>query len=332
MKKGLLFLSALLTAQASFCQLTQSNELAIGTHNMYVVDTTSATLPSIEVLTTITGTGVTWDYSNGVMDASETQGLVVSSVSGNATYPNATKMFSQGTIDQYYHSTASARILDGYIYDAGGMLGVVDVVFSGGLSYITYPFNYGSTVATNFSGNATTGSLPTPVPFNGKIVSKIDGTGTLKLMGQDVPDVFRLSIIDTVSAEVMGISINLIRTQFEYYETANPETPLFLDATIEVVGVNKERQVLSKNLAQVGVNTVNIENFKVFPNPAVDEFTVSGSFSKGNVEVTDMAGRIVFAGEINAGSTVKLTDAKSGIYMVKVSAEGKTAMQKLTVK
>lgn len=332
MKKGLLFLSALLTAQASFSQLTQSNELAIGTHNMYVVDTTSATLPTLEVLASVTGTGVTWDYSNGVMDVSETQGLVVSSVSGNATYPNATKMFSQGTIDQYYHSTASARILDGYIYDAGGDVGIIDVVFTGGLSYITYPFNYGSTVATNFSGSATSSSIPTPIPFTGKIVSKIDGTGTLKLMSDEFTNVFRLSVVDTVVATFFAIEINLIRTQYEYYETANPSVPLFIDATIEVVGVNKERQVLSKNLAQVGVNTINIENFKVFPNPAVDEFTVSGNFSKGNVEVTDMAGRIVFTGEINAGSTVKLKDAKSGIYMVKVSAEGKTAMQKLTVK
>lgn len=330
MKKGLLFLSALLTAQASFSQLTQSNELAIGTHNMYVVDTTSATLPSLATLASIAGANVTWDYSNGAMDVNETQGLVVAAVSGNTTYPNATKSFSQGTIDQYYHSTASARILDGYKYDAGEGLGIIDVVITGGLSYITYPFNYGSTVATNFSGTAATGMGN--IPFTGKIFSKIDGTGTLKLMDQDINDVFRLSIIDTVSATFMVFNINLIRTQYEYYETANPSVPLFIDATIEVVGVNKERQVLSKNLAQVGLNTVAIDNFVVYPNPAVDAFTVNGNFSKGHVEVTDMAGRTVFAGEINAGSTVKLNDAKSGIYMVKVNAEGKTAMQKLTIK
>lgn len=330
MKKGLLFLSALLSAQASFSQLTQSNELAIGTYNMYVVDTAAASLPSIATLSAITGADVIWDYSNGAMDAAETQGLVVTAVNANTTYPNATKMFSQGTIEQFYHSTATQRVLDGYKYDAGAGVGVVDVVITGGLPYITYPFNYGSTVATNFAGTAATGLGD--IPFTGKIVSKIDGTGTLKLMSDEFTNVFRLSVVDTVVATYFAMEVNLIRTQYEYYEIADPSTPLFLDATIEVIGVSSERQVLSKNLSTVGMTKLNIENFVVYPNPAVDEITVTGDFATGSVEVTDMAGRMVFSGEIKAGSTVKLNDAKSGIYMVKLTAEGKTAMQKLTIK
>lgn len=331
MKKGFLLVSVLVSASIATAQLTQDNEPAVGSTSMYVVDT-SEFMPSMAGLLAVSGATAVWDYSAVVMSAGSTQNVVVTN-SSNSLYPSATKTLTQGTIVQYFHSTATERILDGYTYDAGAPIGTVDVVYDiDPAIMMTYPFAFGSSLQDDFEGTASTGMGD--FGFTGRVYSSIDGTGTLMLPGEEVSDVFRLKMIDTVLATNVPFvgEIELIRTQFEYYKLATSNMPIFIDASIEISGMGAERQILSSILSTVNVDNATIENLEVYPNPSNGTFTINGNFSKGNVEVTDMAGRIVFTGEINAGSTVKLKDAKSGIYMVKVSAEGKTAMQKLTVK
>lgn len=330
MKKGFLLLSTLLAGSAVFGQLTQANEPSAGSTTMYVVDTASANVPTLDALEAATGTSAIWNYSNADMSASSTFSVVTSNVNSNATFPSATKSINQGAFLQYFHSSASARTVDGFIYDDAGGFGEVTVKYASGNNYIAYPMNYGNSTVNNVTGNAETplGDFT----FTGSLSVKMDGQGTLRLPGLDITGVTRVAIKDVVSVSLYVSTIDLIRTQYEYYKWSESDMPIYTDATIEISGIGTERQILSKNLATVGLNVNAINNFTIYPNPTEGEFTINGEFAEGNVEVTDLAGRVVLSSAVSAGSKVELADAKAGIYVVKVVADGKTAIQKVTVK
>jgi hypothetical protein len=327
MKKKLLLLSVILGSQASFGQLTQANEPAAGTSSvMHVVDTGSVTLASIAA---ISGTNVEWNYTGTVISLNNTQAVTVADASGSTDFPSSTKSISQGQIVQYFNSTSTERVSQGFVFNEPTFGQVVAKFTTNEAILLTYPFDYGSALSDTYAGTAVAdlGNIP----LTGKIYSTIDGTGTLKLPGDDYPNVFRLTTIDTTTATFLAIDIEVIRTQYEYYDLADQNLPIFIDATI-TIGGDSERQVLSKHYSEVGLDKNAIQNLVLYPNPSNGEFTISGEFVKGNVEVTDLAGRVVYTSEIISGATVKLNDVKSGVYTVKLSAGDKSSIQKITIK
>lgn len=336
MKKGLLLVSVILASQVSFGQLTQSNEPGAGENSsMYTItDTSSVTLAGV---LGVTGTGVTWDYSAVTMEAtaSGSVGVIDATTSPNSSdFPTSTKAISQGTIVQFFNSTTASRISQGFVFSDANLGEVVVVFDTDEATQLTYPFNYNSTNSDSYAGTA---ALPSPLPaatVTGNINSTIDGTGTLSLPGgTSVANVFRLVTKDTTSVDTgfLGV-IEVIRTQLEYYDLSDQNLPIFVDAYISISGMGEQRQLLSKNYATVGLDKNSIKNVVLFPNPSTGEFTISGEFAKGNVEVLDIAGKVVYSSEVTAGSTIKLNTVTSGIYTVKLSANNKTSIQKLTIK
>ena len=79
MKKHLLFTALLFSAASQAQQLDASNEPAVGaTQMMYLLDTLTDAYPNI------TGTGVTWDYSNIVGMNMETRTIEILDASTTA--------------------------------------------------------------------------------------------------------------------------------------------------------------------------------------------------------------------------------------------------------
>lgn len=338
MRKKLLLLSVILGSQASYGQLTQANEPAAGASSvMYAVtDTGSVTRAGI---LTVTGPSAIWDYSSVTMESTASESISVgdATTSANASdFPSSTKTISQGTIIQYFNSTTTDRVSQGFVFSVQGM--DVPVVFTNEATLLTYPFNFGSTAVNDtYAGNAVINLAPLPptnAPVTGKIYASIDGEGILKLPSEDISNVFRLTTIDTATATGVPIlnTVEIIRIQHEYYDAGAIGLPIFVDAYVFVSGAGEERQVLSKNFSTIGLDKNSIQNLVLYPNPSNGEFTISGEFAKGNVEVTDMAGRVVYTSEIVSGATIKLNDVKSGIYTVKLSAGDKSSTQKITIK
>lgn len=334
MKKGILLVSLFLTAQASFGQLTQANEPAAGaSSSMYVVDTMSVTMSSIS---SVTGAGVTWDYSTVAMAAGSTESIVVNDASASTTFVNSTKSITQGTIEQYFNSTTTERVSQGYIFTEP-TFGVVTVILDANeAKLMDYPFAYNNTSTDTYSGTLSFDFQGMPVTGNvtGNVTAKIDGTGTLRLPDMDIPNVFRLTTIDTTVATGLPAiqTAEVIRVQHEYYDLADQNLPIFVDLYITISGMGGQRQVLSKNFSTVGIENATISNVVLFPNPSNGEFTISGDFAKGAIEVVDMSGRTIHTAEIVSGAAVKLTNLKSGMYTVKVKADGKASIQKITIK
>ncbi len=335
MKKRFLLASLILTSQASFGQLTQANEPAIGaSSSMYVVDTGTVTMASIS---SVTGTGVTWDYSTVHMNMATTEAISVSDAASTpnaSSYPTSTKAITQGTILQYFNSTATERVSQGFVFTDPTFGEVVIVFDQNEAIQLTYPFAFGSTSTDIYAGSTTVdiGLGPMPATVDGQVYSTIDGTGTLRLPDADLTNLFRLTTIDTTIANVSGMAVEVIRIQHEYYDLADQNLPIFVDAFISISGMGQQRQVLSKNFSTLGLENNTINNLVLYPNPSNGEFTVSGEFAKGTVEVIDLAGRTVYSSEVNAGASVKLNDVKSGMYTVKVIADGKASVQKITIK
>lgn len=91
-------------------------------------------------------------------------------------------------------------------------------------------------------------------------------------------------------------------------------------------------------------NTTGIESydagagFNVYPNPAIDIFTIEGFDRKGRVQysITNMAGQQVKSGPVSTNGngfkeTVPVSELPSGIYFVKVSDDQHVWMKKLRV-
>lgn len=119
--------------------------------------------------------------------------------------------------------------------------------------------------------------------------------------------------------------VNLLKSfEFHAQNDANEltyVTTYFLDYA--VVGNNNEDDTTS-------VQEVAFAS-SVYPNPAQDYVMVESS-EADYVEVVDVFGRVVFASEMNETVKVDMSEFASGIYFVKLQANGATSVQKIMKK
>lgn len=85
--------------------------------------------------------------------------------------------------------------------------------------------------------------------------------------------------------------------------------------------------------AVLGVKENNISGLKVYPNPVVDGklFISSDLNSERNVAIYDVTGKQVFNATISS-ELVNVSSLNAGVYVVKITEEGKTATRKLVIK
>ena len=86
--------------------------------------------------------------------------------------------------------------------------------------------------------------------------------------------------------------------------------------------------------ASLSVTQNEIEGFTVYPNPVNgDEFSINSlSNSVRNVQIFNVLGKQVYAKNVLANERVNVTNLNTGIYILKVLEEGKTATRKLVIR
>jgi hypothetical protein len=103
-----------------------------------------------------------------------------------------------------------------------------------------------------------------------------------------------------------------------------------------VAEFNGTAQVVSRSLADVTLSTNSfdaIEGLKMYPNPLsgnVLNFS-SAINAEINVQIFDMLGKQILTSKVN-NNTLNVSNLNAGIYIVKITEEGKTATRKLVVK
>jgi len=82
-----------------------------------------------------------------------------------------------------------------------------------------------------------------------------------------------------------------------------------------------------------GVDEVSNFDFAIMPNPASNQISIRGEFERNSVyELMNQLGQIVSGGNVSSNNTtVDIADLSSGIYLVKITSGGKTAVRKLVV-
>ena len=82
-----------------------------------------------------------------------------------------------------------------------------------------------------------------------------------------------------------------------------------------------------------GVNTKHLlSNISVYPNPSSGVFSVSVPGSKAYaLEVTDLTGKVIKAETVKGKAHLDLSTNAKGVYLLKITSEGNTAIQKLIV-
>ncbi|MDR0803165.1 T9SS type A sorting domain-containing protein [Fluviicola sp.] len=334
MKLNLLLATSLITG-AAFGQFTQTNEPAIGTNaTMFVLDSNATNYASV------TGTGVTWDYSNtpGYLGATKNVSVVApSSTASGSSYASSTKAIDMpGFMTTYFTSSASSRISQGFAFDGGAVAGTVKVILSPDEeTLMNYPFAYSNSLTDAFSGNAVTtlGTFPT----TGTVTATVDGTGTLKLnAGTTYTNVTRYKLSDQANASTPFGNIVMTRVQYEYYE-ASSGLPVLVhsELTINIAGSPIVQHLVLSSAAPdelLSISENNKATFGMYPNPANESVILSGLSGNENISIVDLAGKTVYSVTAsNTTQTLNVADIQAGIYNVVVISSGVKTTKKLTI-
>jgi Secretion system C-terminal sorting domain/Lamin Tail Domain len=129
------------------------------------------------------------------------------------------------------------------------------------------------------------------------------------------------TIFRTIFSEADYLTATAIPTAFQDIVALGAE-----NATIEFVVMRRkaDNSVLSTNENAIA-------GLRVYPNPARTVLNItSDSFAAKNVEIYNIVGAKVLATQVS-NDTVNVSGLTTGIYMVKITEEGKTATRKLVI-
>jgi hypothetical protein len=340
MKKQLLFVTALITGMASAQTMDQSNEPSIG--DLRLMYTCDSTTPKLE---NITGSGVTWDYSQliGLNGQTKTIELIDPATSPNAaSFTSSTKAFNiQGSLTNYFNSTTTQRIGQGFVFEEpsfGTVLAVFDVDEQ---IMVNYPFALNDNLADPFEGQLAFefNGVPQNPTCTGRSYASIDGSGTLKLPGSvNLSNVIRFKTVDTVFTQVsfvIPLDVEIIREQYEYYDFASGNLPVFVysSVTIQQIGATtpliEQSVILSSEqpTSNAGMEDLSTLNVSIFPNPADNQLIFSGDLSGlALAKIVDATGRevkTIVLDEFNSGAKIcDVTNLVGGNYFVQLISKG----------
>jgi hypothetical protein len=342
MKRKLLFASVLLSG-ISFGQFTQTNEPAVGALVDYFLCDSNVTNYD-----NVTGIGVTWNYSNiaGVTGVQKLSTVIDASTSPNASdFPGATKATSIATaITTFFTSDATSRTSQGFVYNEP-TFGEVKAKWTTDQQIThNYPMGLGNTVNDNFAGvlSFSFQGVPQSPASTGVSYALVDGEGTLELAGNSYSNVLRYKLVDTAYTSVIILGdLQVIRTQYEYYQLANFSLPLFTHTTIKIQApgatepLTAQTLVLSKDepTGWLGLNEENLSGITVYPNPATSTLTISGIEDQTNASIHDQSGRIIRTlDNLCNGMNINIEDLDAGVYYVQFSNAGIYSVKQIVKK
>lgn len=341
MKKRLFFIATLLAGSVSYAQFTAETEAEIGTGTtLYVIDSMAVNYENV------TGDGVTWDYSQTAGYGNTTRLVTMLDPAGTPNgmdFPNSTHALEiEDFITNYTSIDGAFKVTHGFMF-SDPQFGEVVAVMDEPATVLEFPFDLGDEINDDFTG---TTELPQigPSTFEGVIEATVDGRGTLKLAnGVDYENVIRYKSQDTVVIDAMFFEVELIRTQYEYYNFDESKFPLLLHSSILLEGgglgqLIDATLVLSAEQPQAttSVPSIDLTETVIYPNPASDVITIKlpqTPEAKTTASLVDALGRIVLTQNITAvQSTVSVEGLRKGVYFVKISSGSNTSTQRIVIK
>lgn len=192
-----------------------------------------------------------------------------------------------------------------------------------------------STVAS--SGNTVTPQVVTITDISGNIEmyeSELVQINTVSFNEANGTDVFATSSNYTLND---GTNTLAFRTNFAEASYIGALIPSGTQNVVVLVGeFNGTPQVTARNVADMPLNTNSfnaIDGLKMYPNPLsgnVLNFNTTAN-AELDVQIFDILGKNVLSSKV-LNNTLDVNGLNSGIYIVKITEEGKTATRKLVVR
>ena len=154
----------------------------------------------------------------------------------------------------------------------------------------------------------------------------------LQVLGSQDPFLFQFSYFQTFQDAINNV--NPILDPMAYVNITNPQTIFGRIAPNQDVC---EFEVFDFEISTDGllaISEVVFKDFKIYPNPASNELSVYSQYlnSVHLVTIFNLQGQVVFVANLKAMNqkiTVDISDLASGVYILQLDSEEKTARKKL---
>jgi len=328
MKRILLTISVLISGILTAQSLDLTNEAAVGDSQGYYLCDSNAVNFDLTV-----GDGVTWDYSTILGVPNQTRVVDVIDATTSTFYsdfPGAVKATSiENALTTFYSSDANERISQGFVFQEPSFGDVIAKWTNDAEKTHVYPMSLGTSVSDVFDGSLdfTFNGIPQTPACNGNVYAIVDGRGTIKLPGNDYTNVIRYKMIDTAFTNVILVGdLEVVRTQYEYYDLAASYMPLFIHVSIKIQtpgGANpltEQNLVLCKDAPLQYLNTIDLTSkMKIYPIPTDDFLVIEGDLlDNTSYQIFDQTGRTVLNGNISNGLKIDLSSLNSGTYLLQI--------------
>ncbi|MCH2225214.1 MAG: T9SS type A sorting domain-containing protein [Crocinitomicaceae bacterium] len=343
--KRVLLAATIFCGSLSFSQsLTQANEPSIGdSQTMYLCDSFAATYQNL------TGTGITWDYSNLFKYDGVTRAVTIEDATLHANAgdfgTSSTVIVVENTLSTFFNSTATERVSQGFVFNEPSFGDVIAKFNVDEETIVTYPFSHGSSLTDTFEGTLdfTLNGIPQSETATGNAYAWIDGQGTLLMPdGSSIADVIRYKLIDTSLTNIFLFGdLEVVRTQYEYYDLATSNLPVLTISKIVIqtpgggIPLTEVSIVLSaiEPTATAGIENNDAVIFNAYPNPTEDKITINGAFNgSATATILDHSGRVISTQSAYHGKTIDLSTLNTGMYLLKITNNGASSTKTIVKK
>jgi hypothetical protein len=287
--------------------------------------------------TNITGTNVTWDFSNLAINS--TVGVISSSfiAAASATVPpptGATLAEDQGGSYTFYKSVTTPTT---EFQLQSIKFGTVALTFTNTALIARWPVSYGYDVIDNISGTAQQGTVN--AQFTGSVHTVADGSGTLKLpLGNNFMNVLRLKSVQTITVTIFTIIqiATVKQTIYQYFKagdkfpvlTVNASSTTFSSQTTDATTANGNAAYLPIGIKE---NSLKPVNFNVLPNPANTEVSVQLENNKiaSSLVLINSIGQTLKS--ISNTNTMNVSEIPSGVYYLEVHSGDHSARKPVMI-
>lgn len=346
MKKRLLLVASLFIGVASYAQMTQANTPVDGNGaTLFIIDSLASSFSNE------TGSSANWDYSSygGYMNETRNITAINASTAPNASdFPNATVSIDLGGFLQTYSDNSSTELTGhGFVFNEPTFGEIIAKYNTDPASIVSFPMDESSAVINDvFSGDLVY-ALPIigqqAEPLTGKLKAQVDGKGTLILAQNAYTNVLRYRLIDTANATVPTFGdIQVVRSQFEYYDYAQSNLPIFIHISFDVgilggAALSSSTIVMSLEdpLFLVGLSSNELAKTSIYPVPATDQLTIElpSTVDKANITITDIQGRQIYSTLLNGTlKTIDVSTMKKGMYIVNISNDSSSVTKNIVIK
>ncbi|MDA7804146.1 T9SS type A sorting domain-containing protein [Crocinitomix sp.] len=292
----------------------------------------------------ITGTGVTWDYSdiggyaianvNNVIDRAD------SDFGTDFPAANYTEEF-ENSVQTYFSNDAggSQVIVHGFVFQELTNDFVIKYDVDQLISY-QFPMSQGDTYTDAMEGTAVV-PVAGDVAITGEATITADGSGTLIIGTNTYSDVLRVHTIEVSEGIVLGAAAVITRESYVYYDITAFNMPIFVHATVHaelgIVGDLGFTAVYSKDEIVEGASikeSTKKLNIAVYPNPAAGKnATITSDQNTESITIYSSLGQVMMT-IINpkVSENIDLTNYANGVYFIQAVKGDAARTEKFIVK